>query len=170
MIYCRRYICIVCYCLPVNVCPSILVCNVKNQRIVLSDNSYRRYFISKCSKCKHSFSKQQNLIYFREPYLLIRYKHVDGEEKLLTILKREERRKKKGETRHFILHPFWKANSIIYTLWILPSGSLPEIPNIMLIWVHMTSLTNIKPPRSIVQLASKAHKQHGGTLCVCWGL
>lgn len=78
--------------------------------------------------------------------------------------------KKKGETRHFILHPFWKANSIIYTLWILPSGSLPEIPNIMLIWVHMTSLTNIKPPRSIVQLASKAHKQHGGTLCVCWGL
>lgn len=95
MIYCRRYICIVCYCLPVNVCPSILVCNVKNQRIVLSDNSYRRYFISKCSKCKHSFSKQQNLIYFREPYLLIRYKHVDGEEKLLTILKREERRKKK---------------------------------------------------------------------------
>lgn len=35
------------------------LCNVKNQRIVLSDTDDRKIhcFISKCKKCKHSFSK-----------------------------------------------------------------------------------------------------------------
>lgn len=149
------------------------LCNVKNQRIVLSDNSYRW-----CLKCQHSFS-QQNLtdcisgshacsfssnMYSKMEKAQMTGPASEGE----SCWRRIPQKKKENEdgTQHFILHPFKNLIWLFTHCGSWKVVSLPEIQNIKLVWVHMTSLTNIKPPCSYTQLVALAHKQHGGTLCL----
>lgn len=117
----------------------------KNCSFFTDDGMFYCFISKKCKKVKHSFSKSdifQGAILARSVQTCKQMRGpASEEESCWQGMKREDR-------RHFIFNPFRKANLIIYTLWILASGSLPEIQNITLIRVHMTSLTNIKPPRS----------------------